>query len=421
MARVYDTSIIVLSYLFGDNKGTESVRTTRISESFQKFFKGVNVICNHGLENDSKAHIYNVEVSSLKESLKKSKDGKLLNEESKTRLWFKLAEKAIKSFPSNLLLADTNFFYIHKAIQIAEDIIKKEDVTHIYSSIPPYGDHYIAYILKKRHPHIKWIADFRDLHVEPLYKDVYLPDFQERIESKILKKADLVTTVSEGLVKHLNKFQRPTISVMRGMEQRSEKKKYDKFTISYTGSLFQTHRDPRPLFKCIKEFIARNEIDKKDLKILYAGKDQDLFSKWIMDYDLKDIYESRGLITRKEAHEIQDRSHINLLLTSSTPEWQGVLTGKIFEYIESGTPILCLVKGVKDKELEGIIAEFNAGQVAYEPELSPGLLTAFFLSKYQEWNSGSYSNNFVNGKAPLDAHSWDQRATFMLEKLEENS
>lgn len=367
---------------------------------------------------DSKdIHIHPIEAFSLKAYLKKGNENSLVSESSKQSRLFEVVFKTTKSFPFNIFLAEANILYILKAYRKACSLIEQHGITTIFSSYIPYGDHYIAYLLKRKYPFLKWIADFRDLYVEPLYNDVWLPKMQERIERKILSKADLVTTVSEGLKKHLESMNRPVIAVKRGIAPRKPKDQFSKFTISYTGSLFQEYRDPRPLFSVLKTLMAEGMLLAKDIELIYAGKDGSLYKKWADDYELNTILTNLGQVDRQRAYDIQDRSHINLVLTSSTPEWQGVLTGKIFEYFASGNATLCLIKGVQDSEIEELFQELNAGVVVYYPELYVNKLRQYILSVYMEWKKNGKVKPIVNTSILQEEHSWEVRAKNVLQTL----
>ena len=56
-------------------------------------------------------------------------------------------------------------------------------------------------------------------------------------------------------------------------------------------------------------------------------------------------------MSRKESLEIQKKSDLLLFLEWNDPTARGVLTGKLFEYIVSGTPIISL--GVTEEHASG--------------------------------------------------------------------
>src|SRR5262249_10957791 len=80
-------------------------------------------------------------------------------------------------------------------------IMDEQNVGAIFSTSYPVTAHMAAAKLKSE-TGIPWIADFRDLWTENHYAD-YASDFRKRLdqvlESSLLDKTDLLTTVSESL------------------------------------------------------------------------------------------------------------------------------------------------------------------------------------------------------------------------------
>ncbi|MFT6360951.1 MAG: hypothetical protein ACJAYJ_005194, partial [Saprospiraceae bacterium] len=102
--------------------------------------------------------------------------------------------RLLDSFPFNLLIGEGGFFYILFGYSKAVQLTKKQQPTYIYSSFRPYADHIIAWLLKRRFPHLFWIADFRDLHIDHDINKLYASRFQRWCNRKIINQADLVTT-----------------------------------------------------------------------------------------------------------------------------------------------------------------------------------------------------------------------------------
>ena len=63
-------------------------------------------------------------------------------------------------------------------------------------------------------------------------------------------------------------------------------------------------------------------------------------SRFARQYSFESLLEDKGIVTADEATSIQHHACINLLLTVSSDQLQGVLTGKMIEYFESGVPYL---------------------------------------------------------------------------------
>ena len=332
----------------------------------------------------------------------------------KASSFFQWLLKVQKSYPFSLFLAEGNLIYIYGAYKKAKKLIANGNITTVYSSFGPYADHFVAYLLKRKYPHLKWIADYRDLQIEPIYKNVIFTNYQKRIERKVLSKTDLVTSISDGLSRQLELNDRPTKTILRGVELREPEKQYEKFTISYTGSLYFDYRDPRPLFTELKSMIDSKSIEASDISILYAGRDGMRFEEWVSEAGLKSIFNNKGMVTQEEAKTIQNRSHINLLLTSSSPELTGVLTGKVFEYFEALNPTLCLINGVYDPEFEALFSELSAGSIVYNPPISKGKMHSFILDKYTEWKSTHQVKSTLNKEIIKSKYGWKSQVQKML-------
>ena len=114
--------------------------------------------------------------------------------------------------------------------------------------------------------------------------------------------------------------------------------------ISYLGTIYKQRQDSLLLLlSSIKELIEKNIISFNDIEVNIYGKhladvpeivgNDDFYKKFVNIY---------GLVTRDESLKIQNSSNLLLLLESPYVNTKGILTGKLFEYIASGTPILSI-------------------------------------------------------------------------------
>jgi hypothetical protein len=167
----------------------------------------------------------------------------------------------------------------------------------------------------------------------------------------------------------------------------------------------------------LQNLIEEGKISVADINILYAGRDGAQFQSWIREHHLSEYFINRGLVSQEDAKSIQNKSHINLLLTSSSPNLSGVITGKIFEYFEALNPTLCLISGVHDPEFESLFKELNAGSVVYSPERTPGKMRDFILTKYKEWKATYRVEPSINKVVIKEKYSWKNQVEKMLSNL----
>ncbi len=350
-------------------------------------------------------------------TLKYNKEKNHFSEEKKGSLFGKTIVKSLNSFPINLIVGEGGRQYIQQAIKIGSLFLKENPKAIIYSSFRPFSDHYIASQLKKDFPNATWIADFRDLHLDPIYGHYYFKKYQQKEAIKIMKHADVITTVSNGLAKHL-KYLTNNIHVLRnGVNIRKPILKKEEFTISYTGSLFGDERDPKPLLKSIQYLLESDSLDPQKINLIYAGKDGSLFSSYVKEFGLENIFIDRGLISREEALELQQSSHLNLLLSASTPEYTGIMTGKLYEYIGSLSKIILIIKGSKDEEFENLFETFSLGYIQYTKNKNITILSQFLVNEYNHWYETKESK-YLDEAIIKSAFDWTSIFKKLIQRIE---
>ncbi|MCO6480257.1 MAG: hypothetical protein J5I94_26695 [Phaeodactylibacter sp.] len=329
--------------------------------------------------------------------------------------------RLVDSFPFNILIGDGGLVYIFTGYIRTRKLIEREGITHVFSTFRPYSDHLIAHLLKRRFPHLYWIADFRDLHVDPVLQNTICPPFQRWCNRQVLRRADLVTTVSEGLKGHLEKVA-PRVEVLRnGIKNLDEVIKtvepFEKFTIVYTGSLYEGMRDPGPIFCAIRRLVEKEYLPPAGISLLYAGPNPDCWLQSARKAGVGQIAASLGIISREEALQLQRRAQLNLLLSWSGPGLQGVLTGKLFEYLQARRPILALVNGSQDKELEDILSAWEANAVFYSNGTKQGKgLEKFLLHRYRIWEEREKEIPPLDS-AHFEQYSWPYQMHKLINEL----
>ena len=341
--------------------------------------------------------------------------------------------RLLDSFPFNLLFHEGGLLYSLIGFWRAAKLIRREKITHIYSSFRPMSDHFTAHLLKIAFPRLVWIADFRDLHIDPLYQMPLVQPFQHWCNKRLLRRADLVTTVSEGLAIHLRAYH-PNVYALRNGVHLDNQKAYEllnqqtpsvsdaqnalnspKFTFAYTGSMWIDERNPSLLLKIVQDLWNEGIMSPQNTQIVYAGKDTAVWQSWISKYNLDAFFNSHGLVSSQKAVDIQREAHLNILLTSALPNYGGVLTGKFFEYLAACNPILVLINGAQDIEFEQIVTHLDAGIVAYN-DRSEKELRAFILHLFNEFQATGKVEPTIR-RERLDELSWEATMAKLAEKL----
>lgn len=408
-------NLLMIAYKFPPMHNTSCVRTWGFHQSIKPYFDTVTVISTsnrHLLRQEAvdmgDAEVYDAETYDYRTVLQK-KDGKqsVVSNKSKQSFLGKFAHKLNASYPSLYIFGEGGVKYIRSAVKLGTKLINERSITHVFSTFPPYADHIIANELKEKFPSLYWIADFRDLHVDPTQDNMLFREQQRKWNKKILRHADIVTTVSSGLAQHLKELTPNVYVLMNGIDRMSGEgspEVSDRFTISYTGSMFGEERNPDLLLKVLSELLESNSIPVDKLRVTYAGKDSAVWQEKMQEFELSGLFDDRGLISREEAIGIQQKSSINLLLTYSSPQLTGNITGKLFEYFNARRPVLVMINGTKDAEIEGLVPP-ELGRVVYNGNFDK--VKEFVLSKYIEWKNSDTGESGIDYGKILEPFTWE--------------
>lgn len=303
---------------------------------------------------------------------------------------------ARQAFPFLLLTDDGGIDYRAQAYRAACAVIDRVGITRIYSSFRPWSDHLIARRLKKKYPDLQWIADFRDHPVDPVRKDVWWPALQTRWGRGVIATADEMWVVSEGQMEQFSGWH-PHIMVRRNallyLPPAQTEPATSLFTIVYTGSCYPGLQSLSPLVDALAFLIKKGEIDPNKLQLIYRGKDGDLFQKWTSRLPANSL-DIQPNIAPAAAQKLQKNAQLLLLLNWSAPNYYGVLTAKLWDYLATGRPIIALVNGPIDPELQEIIEGAAAGTVYGEENVTH--LQQRLLDYYRTWAKEGAITNLVD-------------------------
>jgi hypothetical protein len=322
------------------------------------------------------------------------------------------------SFPFSLFLADGGLIYILQGYRKGAALVRKQDITHLYSSFRPYADHLIAWLLKQRFPHLFWIADFRDAPFGTSGKQHFFPALQSRFNTSILKKADLITTVSRGLARQLSSGAREAVVLYNALPARQiplpSPTPPPAFTLSYTGSLYPGQQTARTLLKLLAKWLEKGMLSPEEIGLHYAGKDPDIWQSWVEQYGLQEISKTEDLLPYAEATALQRNSHINLLLSWCDKGPEGILTAKLFHYLQAGRPILAISKGGVDPELKEIITALPESGIFSDQKEDEEALENYLREQIQKWREGSRS---IPAPDFPEKYSWEKGFKALLQRI----
>jgi glycosyltransferase involved in cell wall biosynthesis len=264
-----------------------------------------------------------------------------------------------------LLLPDASVTWNLTAIPTAIRIARREGIDAVITTSPPGSVHFVGAAVQ-RTSRARWIADLRD----PLVANQHRRDdttaararqaANEQVARLVARQADAVTCVSEAIAEEMRDLgARGTVRVISngcdfddfaGLEYRPA----TRFRITHTGSFFGK-RDPRPFLQAFRDADL-------DAVARFVGDFRSSDREWAASLGLGDRLELVPYAPRAESLRLQRDSEVLLLLVPDAGgRGKGVLSGKVFEYIAAGRPILAVVP--PDGAAAELIRETGAGVV----------------------------------------------------------
>jgi len=289
-----------------------------------------------------------------------------------------------------IFIPDSKMLWIPFAVLKSLKIIKKENISIVFTTSPPNSSHIAGFFLKKI-TKIKWVADFRDYwfnngminYPTPLHK--FANDF---IRRKIIKNADHIVGVSQGIVNELKISCKRNDSdysvIMNGFDEEDFPKSIpvktdDKFLIIHSGTLNYIN-DPSNFLNGLELAVRDNNQLRKDALFLHIGLS--------IDFDLKieakkrvidNMIVEKGYVNHKDSIKFLLNADLLLFVLSNFCN-SGVLSVKLFEYLASNIPILAIIP---DGEAADLIRKYNKGTICENKNIKK--IKNAILFYYEEW------------------------------------
>jgi len=269
-----------------------------------------------------------------------------------------LSEKKRKSWRDDLALwVRSNFFvpdarvaWVRPSIAFLKNYLKEHPVDAIITTGPPHSMHLIGLGLK-RALGVKWIADFRDPWTNiDFYQQLKLTGWADRRhrrqERSVLQTADRVVTVSWTWAKDLEQLGAREVAVITNGFDTDDLPAPpvpvdEAWSLVHVGAMTAT-RDCPALWKRFSALCASDPEFGARFKLRFVGPADHSIIESVRAAGLMDKVERLGRVSHDEAMREMQRARVLLLPINDTPNKQGILPGKVFEYLAVGRPILAV-------------------------------------------------------------------------------
>jgi glycosyltransferase involved in cell wall biosynthesis len=326
-----------------------------------------------------------------------------------------LTGRIIRFIRGNFFIPDPRRGWNKYAVQEASRLIESGEIKHIITTSPPHSTQLIGLELRKKYPFIKWIADLRDPWTDIYYYDsFYHTPFARKVdvnyEKKVLETADRIITIGKSLktsfCSRVTGIEEKIGVITNGYDEDDFNAPVsvnpDVFTISYIGTLSDAY--PVSGFMDAVENLTQKGYD---VKLRFVGSVSSTQRSLISSKSGKLPAEFIPYVNHRDAIKYMMESSVLLLIIPDHHSNRSIITGKLFEYLASGKPILCI--GPEDGDAADILNTSGNGKCAGYNAIDgiSHILDHFYNDRNHsvKKSPGEFSRESLTGKLGLQLNS----------------
>jgi hypothetical protein len=240
----------------------------------------------------------------------------------------------------------------------------------VYSSGPPHSAHIVASRIARRLS-LPWVVELRDVWANNPYVQNPAPiELAQRILSRgVLRQATACVTLTATASAEVHAITgRPTVVSFNGFEREDfagldhvPPLDAERLTIVHAGVIYAGRRDPVALFQA----LAILGPERHAVRVLFYHDDMASVLRRAEQAGVADCIEICRPVPRAEILRIERAADVLLLCRWADPRDDGIIPGKIFEYIGARRPILAV--GSTTGEAAQIIRGGDFGLVSNSP------------------------------------------------------
>lgn len=290
--------------------------------------------------------------------------------------WF---YRPLKWLQRLLFFPDDRLMWLPFATLAGVRLPRLKPIDVLWTTFPP-GTTALVGLVLKRALKLPWVLDLRDLWLDDpftLYPTRLHRWLTRSLERLILQRADAIIVLSETMKDMMeakvNARGRVYI-IPNGFDLNDFRnvppKSFGCYTIVYSGSLYWHNVRPFICFLDALKILADVK-PNLDLKVVVVGRALQECINAVNLRKLDRFVEFTGFVPHRESISFLLGADLALLLIDDRPGSSSVLTGKVYEYIGSGTPVLAIAPEGDAASLiratsAGTVVGLNAAAVAQE-------------------------------------------------------
>jgi glycosyltransferase involved in cell wall biosynthesis len=300
------------------------------------------------------------------------------------------------------------------ALATALRTVRRQRPDVIFSTSTPQSGHIVALIVSKL-TGVPWVADFRDEWAADAFRADQpraLVRLSARLERDLVRHASRVVVAADYFrLEGLSKDDPRRVVIVNGVDEADlpigAKRQSHRFVLAHVGTIYGI-RDPSPVLRALARLVQRGLVDGEQVEVRLVG------SLWLEDFEPPPVIrvERTGYVEHRRAvQEICMATALLLYVPSSSL----APSGKLFEYLASGRPILCLTH--PDNLANRLVREWNAGVVA-DPHDEAAIEQAL-LTLWQRWQENGLPDQKEVRQKTLERYSRRKNAEQLARVLDE--
>jgi len=319
-----------------------------------------------------------------------------------------IRERVARWIRANLFLPDARVGWSRRAGRAAEEIVRGRPFDAVLTTGPPHSLH-LAGLRASRTARIPLVVDLRDAWPDPTYQH-HLPvsgparRYDERLRSRVLDAASAVVAVSGPMADDLSALAAGTVSVIgNGFEEDDFRDllpvPHEGFELLHAGNL-PAERDVPALWSAIAGLRAGGGL--ASFRVTLLGATDAAVRGSVARYGLESIVTLEPSVPHGEAVRRLAGADALLLSVNRVAGAEGIVTGKVYEYVASGRPVLGV--GPPGGEADRVLRTSGAGVLLGFDDVEG--IREHLRTLYGAWASGQP----IAGASPARARPFGRRA-----------
>lgn len=289
----------------------------------------------------------------------------------------------------NLFLPDARVGWVPFARKAALDLARGHGFDAVWSTGPPHSTHLAALPVARRLG-LPWVVDVRDGWPDPTYAHRLgtsgpAARFDAAMRRRVWKRADAIVAVGSHLADSLRRETATPVHVIpNGYEERDFEgvtpEPHEGFVVRYTGNM-PAERNPEALWIALSRIADRLPALRVELVGTIDASVREAVARAGLDARVRFLPQ----VPHADAVRAMVSADALLLVVNRTEGAEGIVTGKVFEYVASGRPVLGL--GPVGGEADRVLRSSGAGALVDWDDADG--LAVHLARSYGAWEGGT--------------------------------